>query len=276
MATTTTLSTSDAVLHTFGVFSEELDKHNDRRERLVKTSRDVTILSKRVIFLLHRLASDVDSAAAPDAQAALKDAVAQGRHKLAEVQALFRGMRDDLADGLFWRYQSAVSPGLQEYIEALAFAHYLEHDALITFEQVQASLGDEHAHQYFPLPLEEYLLGVSDLTGELMRFAITAIGRRGGRTKAREVSDFVRNCKADFDGFTPYVKNLGKKQAVTAQSLLKIEDAAYAIAVRASEYGDSEEMLDAIVGRCVSDVRRKQGRTEGCDGEASDYMYEEY
>lgn len=31
-------------------------------------------------------------------------------------------------------------------------------------------------------------------------------------------------CCTDFDGFTPYVKNLGKKQAVTAQSLTKIED----------------------------------------------------
>lgn len=98
-------------------------------------------------------------------------------------------------------------------------------------------------------------MGVSDLTGELMRFAITAIARRGGRQKAGEVSDFVRHCKAgeymslslscrlriritltpflsdinpctDFDGFTPYVKNLGKKQAVTAQSLMKIEDGA--------------------------------------------------
>ena len=31
---------------------------------------------------------------------------------------------------------------------------------------------------------------------------------------------------ADFDGFTPYVKQLSKKQSVTAQSLLKIEEGA--------------------------------------------------
>lgn len=30
--------------------------------------------------------------------------------------------------------------------------------------------------------------------------------------------------RTDFDGFAPYVKHLGKKQAVTAQSLQKIED----------------------------------------------------
>lgn len=50
--------------------------------------------------------------------------------------------------------------------------------------------------QYFPLPLEDYLLGLADLTGELMRFAIAAIPRRGGRQKASDVCSFVRACKA--------------------------------------------------------------------------------
>lgn len=50
--------------------------------------------------------------------------------------------------------------------------------------------------QYFDLPLDDYLLGLSDLTGELMRFAISGISRRGGRSKATEVCAFVRRCKA--------------------------------------------------------------------------------
>lgn len=37
-------------------------------------------------------------------------------------------------------YQRQVSPGLQEYIEALSFAHYLQNGNLISYEQVQASL----------------------------------------------------------------------------------------------------------------------------------------
>ena len=32
-----------------------LDKRHDKRERLVKLSRDITIESKRIIFLLHRI-----------------------------------------------------------------------------------------------------------------------------------------------------------------------------------------------------------------------------
>ena len=36
-------------------FQQELDCRNDRYERIVKLSRDITIDSKRVIFLLQRV-----------------------------------------------------------------------------------------------------------------------------------------------------------------------------------------------------------------------------
>jgi hypothetical protein len=129
-----------------------------------------------------------------------------------------------------------------------------------------------------------------------MRFAISGIARRGGRKKASQVCAFVRGCKAgrrcpknlvssvlslltnfvaDFERMTPYIRELGKKQVVTSQSLEKIEDgksdpttsnnplysislpcwlipAAYAIVVRSSEYDLSPEMLDDIVATSIS------------------------
>ena len=39
------------------------------------------------------------------------------------------------------------SPGLEEYIEALSFLHYLEHRVLITLEQVQETLSDTESGQ---------------------------------------------------------------------------------------------------------------------------------
>ncbi|EJD04301.1 Translin [Fomitiporia mediterranea MF3/22] len=276
------LQTHDEIVSAFSLMRDELDEHNDRRERLVKTSRDITIIAKRVIFLLHRLVTE----ASPTDPNAFTSAAAQGRDKLVAAQKLFRSMREDLEGSRFWHYQQAISPGLQEYIEALAFAHYVETGRLIGYHDVQNSLccnDDENRKEnvkLFPLPMDDYLLGVSDVTGELMRFAITAIGRRGGRGTARAVSDFVRNCKADFEGFTPYVRHLGKKQSVTAQSLQKIEDTAYAIAVRTSEYDLPEDMLDDIVEHCVSDVRRGgssgRGRQRFGGGEYEEESEEDY
>jgi len=57
------------------------------------------------------------------------------------------------------------------------------------------------AGQYFPLTVSDYLLGLSDLTGELMRFAISGLAKRGGRKKASEVCAFVRGCKAGASYF---------------------------------------------------------------------------
>lgn len=38
----------------FEGFRKELDEHHDRRERIVKASRDITASSKKIIFTLQR------------------------------------------------------------------------------------------------------------------------------------------------------------------------------------------------------------------------------
>ncbi|KAG2156480.1 Translin, partial [Suillus bovinus] len=176
----------------FDEFRQEIDEHHDRRERLIKISRDATNLSKKVIFLLHRAMTEEFN---DDSNPSLR-VVRRGREKLQEVQALYAQIRLEVQAERFWHYQRAVSPGLQEYIEALGFAHYLEHGTLVSYEEVQLSLSDENGIPYFTLPKEDYLLGLSDVTGELMRFAISGIAQKGGRVRAREVCAFVRQCKA--------------------------------------------------------------------------------
>ncbi|KAH9835787.1 Translin [Rhodofomes roseus] len=268
------LSSRDSILEVFDHFRDELDDFHDRRERLIKCSRDVTNLSKKVIFLIHR--SLTEGLGQSDERETSLRAVSRAKEKLKDVQNLFAGMREEVAGDRFWRHQRNVSPGLQEYIEALSLAHYLECQTLISYEEVQKSLSDADGTPYFPLPLDDYLLGLSDLTGELMRYAISSISRRGGRSKANEVCIFVRGCRADFEGLTPHFRELRKKQQVTSQSLEKIEDVAYAIAVRSSEYDLPPELLDDIVERTVAeagfggggddrDQRRRGGRRGGED-----------
>jgi len=266
--TDATTSTSQGFVDRFDTFRADLDDYNDRRERLIKASRDITNLSKKAIFLLHRIALG-KLEPGQDHEALAKEAAQQGYAKLREVQELYSRLRPELEVYKFLRYQRQVSPGLQEYIEALSFAHYLEKGTLITFDEVQRTLMDPEGVEYFPLTVSDYLLGLSDLTGELMRFAISGIAHRGGRRKAQDVCAFVRGYKADFERWTPYVRELKKKQSVTTQSLEKIEDAAYAIMVRTSEYDLSPEMLDDIVAQSISSYRdtsrQAVGRRRGDD-----------
>lgn len=46
---------SDRLLDQFAEFRDELNAHHDSRERLIKLSRDITALSKKLIFALHRI-----------------------------------------------------------------------------------------------------------------------------------------------------------------------------------------------------------------------------
>ncbi|KAI0308002.1 Translin [Multifurca ochricompacta] len=142
----------------------------------------------------------------------------------------------------FWRYAHNISSGLQEYIEAFSFVNYIESGGLVSYEQVQTNLCDGNGQPLFPLPSSDYVLGLCDLTGELMRFAISSISKPVGRMKASQISLIVRGCKAgracsvltyqvkssksllDFETLTPYIYELHKKQAVTGQSLRKIEE----------------------------------------------------
>lgn len=46
---------SNPVVMSFRQYAKELDTKHDRHERIFKYSRDITIESKRIIFLLHTI-----------------------------------------------------------------------------------------------------------------------------------------------------------------------------------------------------------------------------
>uniref|UniRef100_A0A8B9XZ88 Translin associated factor X n=1 Tax=Bos mutus grunniens TaxID=30521 RepID=A0A8B9XZ88_BOSMU len=54
------VNSSSPVMLAFKSFQQELDARHDKYERLVKLSRDITVESKRTIFLLHRITSAPD------------------------------------------------------------------------------------------------------------------------------------------------------------------------------------------------------------------------
>jgi len=109
--------------------------------------------------------------------------------------------------------------------------------------------GDDSTLLWVCLPFSDFILGLSDLTGELMRFAVTSVATGRGKDRSQLVCDFVRNVKADFERLTPYIRELAKKQSVTRQSLRKIEEANYALTLRSAEYQNAPELLDDIVAR---------------------------
>lgn len=233
---------SSPVIAAFKVFQQELDTKHDKHEHLIKISRDITIESKRTIFLLHRVAT------VPNAESILNEADG----KLDAVRQKIGQIAETLIGEDIYQFHRAFTAGIQEYVEAVSFLHYIRHRSLISLEEINARLvfmkreseAPEDSAQALPAGAQvitfqvtpaDYLLGVADLTGELMRMCISSVGN-GDIDTPFQLSQFLRQI---HDGFS-YIGNTGpyevsKKLHTLRQSLAKVEDACYTLRVRGSE-----------------------------------------
>ncbi|RMJ27618.1 translin-associated factor TraX [Aspergillus sp. HF37] len=230
----------------FKAFRDELDEHYDRRERIIKTSRDITALSKKIIFTLQRLRKISN----PLPEHITKDTDA----KFAQIRTLFDAVVSEMDPLNTHRYQRNISPAIEEFIEAVSFAHYLQHQELISIEAIRAKLPAE-----ILVTDEDYAMGLFDLTGEIMRFAVTSLstgnmavegdedgmasGGKGGPkltpSQAGLVSD-IQQIRSNFEAISVPKRNdvfrdYPKKVEVMQNSVEKVERAAYGILVRGSE-----------------------------------------
>lgn len=152
------------------------------------------------------------------------------------------------------RYQRNLSSAIQEYIEAVSFAHYLQNQKLISIDEIRARLPAE-----ILVTDEDYAMGLFDLTGEIMRFAVTSLstGNMAATTDTGDEKKMetdgpklqssqqglvvdIRQIRSSFEGMTvpkrhDLFREFGKKAEIMQNSVEKVERAAYGILVRGSE-----------------------------------------
>ncbi|KAK6527279.1 hypothetical protein TWF281_010467 [Arthrobotrys megalospora] len=301
-------------ISTFTEFRNELDDHQDRRERIIKASRDITAASKKIIFTLQRLRPTT----LPITTGLPNNITTEISQYESKIQDLLTFVLPDLQDLNGSRWQRQISPGLQEYIEAIGFRHYLLTGKIIEWEEagwyVSGLNGDEilgrkktddsgngdkdavvdggdggkedvemtdaastqktellttkdgeetkeekRIFKGIQLSREDYVLGLFDMTGEMMRFAITSVattplaqllgttttttdpaGEKGRKksTPQRLLQD-LRTLRSAFEGldmgFSAFGRDAEKKLQVMQDSVQKVEYAFYGMVVRGSE-----------------------------------------
>ncbi|XP_063221690.1 translin-associated protein X [Bacillus rossius redtenbacheri] len=245
------------IIQSFRKYSAELDAKHDKYERIVKLSRDITIESKRIIFLLHNMDRDSKSASI------LEEAETRlGRL----LETHFFPIAKELHKEDPYQFHRAYTAGMQEYIEALTFYRYLKGEALEHWDSVQKGLiytvpesaqEEEPAMEVdkeetstevsaFLLPTD-YFLGIADLTGELMRKCINNLGL-GKMESCYHTCAFVRQIYNGFLGIgNTGTKEMSRKIFTLRQSLAKMEYTCYTIHVRGSEI-PKHMLADVLAG----------------------------
>ncbi|KAF2837021.1 Translin [Patellaria atrata CBS 101060] len=254
-------SSASLFLPMFEGFRAELDEHHDRRERVIKASRDITAASKKIIFSLQRIKKLNE----PIPNFVTK-ANAQHWDNIAKQ---YKTISPDLQDLNTHRYERNITGGNQELMESLSFQHYLSTQTLISYDDACAKVSElSEKGKPVQLSIEDYVLGIFDMVGELMRFAITAMATGGElpggsstSTENRKVADEdtmevdseekrslpPRNALSDMRELRTYLeylevprgtyfgKDVDKKMEVMRTCVEKVENALYGLVVRGSE-----------------------------------------
>lgn len=242
---------NNPVIRQFRVYAADLDEKHDRYERIFKINRDITIESKRIIFLLHTIDKESKRDVVLAAAKSRLDAVAR---------KLFRDIAHELEGQDAYQFHKAYRAGLEEYVEALTFYEYLENggctndwtklEETLTYHTITLKLPEpsEPSESLDDLEGEpvmkithvlvtptDYIMGMADLTGELMRRCINNLAV-GDITSCYHTCNFVRYMYVAFLGYTSACSSeIHKKMFTLKQSLAKMEKTCYTIKVRGSE-----------------------------------------
>jgi predicted translin family RNA/ssDNA-binding protein len=179
------------------------------------------------------------------------------------IRDRYKSVSADLQGLNAWRYARNITGGNQEYMEAAIFQHYLTTGSLLTYDDSQEQLrilGGEGGP--VQLTVEDYLLGVFDMTGELMRFSITTMATDGklpcvessqdGTVAAdemdvetpsasrRDVLTDLRSLRSELEGLnvgfgSSFARDVAKKMDVMQTSVEKVEKALYGLVIRGRE-----------------------------------------
>lgn len=137
----------------FEVIRKELDMFEEKREHVIKLSRQIIQASKRVIFGLQRN-DDVDE--------------------------LVKELKQLVKDLPSQPYDTDIQQiALQEYTEALCFHGYIKNKQLPTKDELNVNS-------------EIYLLGLCDMVGELVRLAVNRLIKKD-YNYVLQIKDFVED-----------------------------------------------------------------------------------
>lgn len=124
------------------------------------------------------------------------------------VNGPIRSIGLELENSPAYLHSRAVTAGFQEFIEALTLCSLIDKGVIITWPEVQNELqysvkeGNEESETervvVTMLPHVDYMLGIADLTGELMRRAINSISN--GDSK-----ECIQSCQTVRDLYTGFL-----------------------------------------------------------------------
>jgi len=183
----------------FKKLKEEYDEYHKKREWTVKKSNEILRKAKQVIFSIHR------------------EDLILAENLLKEIEKDFNLLFKEIKKTKKLEFEGALRAALEEYVEAKLFFEVVKNRKIIPISEVNLSF-------------EDYLAGISDLTGELLRkIVLLATKKRFKEVEFyKEMIDEILGELIKFD----LIGYLRTKYDQAKQNLRKAEEILYEIKIK--------------------------------------------
>jgi len=181
----------------FNNIRKELKSYDAQREALIKKAREVLKLSKRLIYSVHRNNLNESNSLFKEAKKSKADIdkIAKKHKKLA--------------------YEGSYSDAMQEYAEAICYYSFIKQNKIPLRKDIGVSTKD-------------YLLGICDLSGELVRKAVSLAVKRKYK-EVEKIKTIIEEIYNEFLKFDLRNSMLRKKSDSIKYNLKRIEEVVYDI-----------------------------------------------
>jgi|SRR3989344_5535562 len=178
----------------FKRIQEDLKRFETEREQRLKDSRDVIKLSKQIVFSIHR------------------DDLRKASSYVKQIKNKVRKLRGPPY------YNGLDKTAVQEYVEAIAYFDFVRNNRLPSKSELKVDS-------------ECYLMGLSDLTGELVRRAANEIINKD-LDSAFKIRKFVNDLYGEFIQLDIRNGDLRRKADAVRWNLKKLEDVIFDVKVK--------------------------------------------
>lgn len=197
--------------------------------------KDIETASREAITILQVIHSDVEM---------IGDACLKTRALLMDAKAHYAKLVDVIPPGQYYRYHDHWRFVTQRLSFVCSLVVFLEAGILIKRETVAEILGinGEAKKDKFHLDIEDFLMGLLQMSSELSRFAVNSV-TNGDYSKPLLIARFVADLNAGFRLLNLKNDSLRKKYDALKYDVKKIEEIVYDLRIRGLIQKDSKESL---------------------------------
>ena len=219
---------ADRIAEIFNSFQDYLSKEEVLREEIRAIVRDLEKSARDIMMTLQNIHNENNL----EENIIVSQYCSQARELFEEVRKNYARLAEVVPKDQYYRYHDQWRFVTQKLCFLASLVIYLEIKVLVTKETVADVLGVKNNRlDGFHLDLEDFLMGLLQLSAELSRFAINSV-TNGDYNRPIEIARFINELNAGFRLLNLKNDSLRKRFDGLKYAVKKVEEVVYDLSIR--------------------------------------------